>query len=41
MWPGPVFARLFYDRAEVTGEFIDLVVTQWLAALERRYDHCE
>ncbi len=38
---GPVFARLFFDRAEVTGEFIDTVVTQWLAALGHRYDHCE
>lgn len=38
---GPVFARLFYDRAEVTGEFIDAVVAQWLAALDHRYDHCE
>jgi hypothetical protein len=33
---GPVFARLFYDRAEVTGEFIDMVVSQWLAAVEHR-----
>jgi alkyl hydroperoxide reductase subunit AhpF len=24
-------SRLFFDRAEVTGEFIDTVVTQWLA----------
>ena len=38
---GPVFARLFFDRAEVTSEFIDTVVTQWLAALGPRYDHCE
>jgi AcrR family transcriptional regulator len=38
---GPVFARLFYDRAEVTGEFIDAVVAQWLATLDHRYDHCE
>jgi len=38
---GPVFARLLFDRAEVTGEFIDTVVTQWLAVLGSRYDHCE
>jgi AcrR family transcriptional regulator len=38
---GPVFARLFYDRAEVTDGFIDAVVTQWLASLDHRYDHCE
>jgi hypothetical protein len=38
---GPVFARLFFDRAEVTGAFIETVVNQWLAALEPRYDHCE
>lgn len=38
---GPVFARLLFDRAEITGEFIDIVVTQWLAALGSRYDHCE
>ena len=40
----------FHDRAhrfsgfigrEVTGEFVDTVVTQWLAALGPRYDHCE
>ena len=36
-----VGTRLFYDRAEVTAEFIDLVVNQWLAAVEHRYDHCE
>jgi AcrR family transcriptional regulator len=38
---GPVFARLFYDRAEVTDGFIDAIVTQWLASLDHRYDHCE
>jgi AcrR family transcriptional regulator len=38
---GPVFARLFYDRAEVTDGFIDAIVTQWLAGLDHRYDHCE
>ena len=26
---------------EVSGEFIDTVVIQWLAALGHRYDHCE
>jgi AcrR family transcriptional regulator len=38
---GPVFARLFYDRAEVTAEFIDMVVFHWLAAGRYRYDRCE
>lgn len=38
---GPVFARFLYDRAEVTSGFIDAVVTQWLAALDHRYDPCE
>jgi hypothetical protein len=38
---GPVFARLFYDRADVTDQFIDMVVSQWLAAVEHRYDRCE
>ena len=38
---GPVFARLFCDRAEVTGEFIDMVVFHWLAAGRHRYDRCE
>jgi hypothetical protein len=33
--------RPLLDRAEVTGEFIDTVVTQWLAVLGSRYDHCE
>lgn len=41
MLVGPIFARLFYDRAEVTSEFIGAVVSMWLAAVERRYDHCE
>ncbi len=41
MLVGPVFARLFCDRAEVTSEFIDAVVSLWLAAVDRRYDHCE
>jgi hypothetical protein len=35
---GPVFARLFFDRAEVTSEFTDTVVTGWLLTLDRRYD---
>jgi AcrR family transcriptional regulator len=38
---GPVFARLFYDRAEVTDGFVDAIVTHWLAGLDHRYDHCE
>jgi hypothetical protein len=38
---GPIFARLLYDRAEITGDFIDTVVPQWPAALGSRYDHCE
>jgi hypothetical protein len=38
---GPVFARLFSDRAEVTGEFIDMVVFHWLARCQHRYDRCE
>jgi len=41
MLVGPIFARLFYDRAEVTSGFIGAVVSMWLAAVERRYDHCE
>jgi hypothetical protein len=36
-----VLARLFFDRVEVTAEFIDNVVSGWLATLRRRYDHCE
>ncbi|WP_431771800.1 TetR/AcrR family transcriptional regulator [Streptomyces cucumeris] len=32
---GPVLARLFFDRGEVTDAFIDTVVTQWLSTLER------
>jgi hypothetical protein len=38
---GPIFGRLLFDQTEVTGEFIDTVVPQWLAALGPRYDHCE
>jgi AcrR family transcriptional regulator len=41
MLVGPVLARLFFDRAEVTAEFIDDVVSGWLATLRDRYDHCE
>jgi hypothetical protein len=41
MLVGPVLARLFFDRAEVTAEFIDNVVSGWLATLRCRYDHCE
>jgi hypothetical protein len=29
------------DQAEVTGEFIDMVVSGWLAAVGHRYDRCE
>lgn len=32
---GPVLARLFLDRGQVTDGFIDAVVTQWLTTLER------
>jgi AcrR family transcriptional regulator len=28
---GPVLSRLFFDRGEVTDEFIEIVVTRWLA----------
>ncbi|QTZ95310.1 TetR/AcrR family transcriptional regulator [Streptomyces auratus] len=31
---GPVLARLFLDRSDVTDEFIDVVVAQWLTTLE-------
>ena len=41
MLVGPVLARLFFDRVEVTAQFIDNVVSGWLATLGRRYDHCE
>ena len=41
MLVGPVLARLFFDRAEVTTEFIDDVVSGWLATLRDRHDHCE
>jgi AcrR family transcriptional regulator len=33
---GPLLARLFFERATVTSEFIDAVVLQWLC----HYDHC-
>lgn len=32
---GPVLVRLFFDRAEVTDEFIDTAVAQWLASIDR------
>jgi AcrR family transcriptional regulator len=41
MLVGPVLARLFFDRVEVTAEFIDNVVSGWLATLRCRYDHSE
>jgi AcrR family transcriptional regulator len=41
MLVGPVLARLFFDRVEVTAEFIDNVVGGWLATLRCRYDHSE
>jgi len=41
MLVGPVLARLFFDRVEVTAQFIDNVVSGWLATLRRHYDHCE
>jgi AcrR family transcriptional regulator len=41
MLVGPILARLLFDRAEVTAEFIDDVVGGWLATLRCRYDHCE
>ncbi|QQM38121.1 TetR/AcrR family transcriptional regulator [Streptomyces liliifuscus] len=31
---GPVLARLFLDRGQVTDTFIDTVVTQWLTTLQ-------
>ncbi|MCF3141829.1 TetR/AcrR family transcriptional regulator [Streptomyces platensis] len=31
---GPVLARLFLDRGQVTDEFIDATVTQWLTTLD-------
>ncbi|MEU5295648.1 TetR/AcrR family transcriptional regulator, partial [Streptomyces umbrinus] len=31
---GPVLARLFLDRGQVTDAFIDAVVTQWLTTLQ-------
>ncbi|MCX4582605.1 TetR/AcrR family transcriptional regulator [Streptomyces sp. NBC_01481] len=32
---GPVMSRLFFDRRDVTDEFIDAVVTQWLTTVDR------
>ncbi len=32
---GPVLARLFLDRGQVTDEFIDAVVAQWHTTLSR------
>ncbi|WP_405639563.1 hypothetical protein [Streptomyces sp. NBC_00019] len=32
---GPVLARLFLDRGQVTDAFIDAVVAQWLTMLGR------
>jgi AcrR family transcriptional regulator len=31
---GPVLSRVFFDRREVTDEFIDATVAQWLAVLD-------
>jgi len=31
---GPVLSRIFFERGEVTDEFIQAVVTQWLGARE-------
>jgi hypothetical protein len=31
---GPVLARLFFDRAEVTDTFCDTVVSAWLTSLD-------
>jgi AcrR family transcriptional regulator len=33
---GPVFARIAFERAEVTGAFIESVVAQWLAGRRSR-----
>jgi len=30
---GPVLARLFFDRTEVTDAFADIVVSTWLTSL--------
>jgi hypothetical protein len=38
MLVGPVLARLFFDRAEVTDAFCDTVVSAWLTSLDRRDD---
>ena len=35
---GPVLARLFFDRTEVTGAFCATVVSTWLSSLDRRDD---
>lgn len=32
---GPLLARLFFDRAEATDEFLDTVVSQWLITIDR------
>lgn len=32
---GPLLARLFFDRAEATDDFIDATVTQWLTTIDR------
>jgi hypothetical protein len=34
---GPVLARLFLDRGQVTDAFIDAVVAQWLTTLQPAY----
>ncbi|MEU9128823.1 TetR/AcrR family transcriptional regulator [Kitasatospora sp. NPDC048540] len=31
---GPLLARLFFDRAEASDDFIDTTVTQWLATVD-------
>jgi AcrR family transcriptional regulator len=33
---GPVLARLFLDRGQVTNTFVDVVVTQWLTTVQRK-----
>ncbi|WP_432092955.1 TetR/AcrR family transcriptional regulator [Streptomyces sp. bgisy100] len=33
---GPVLARLFFDRDQVTDTFIDTLVAQWVTTLEQR-----
>jgi AcrR family transcriptional regulator len=32
---GPLFARLFFDRAEATDDFIGTIVTLWLVTIDR------